>query len=162
MALSFRTLCLTGFLACAGLMGFALYAQYALHLDPCPLCIFQRMAVCAMGLGFAAGSLLGPARKGRLVVCAWVCLGAVWGMITAGRHLWLQSLPASEVPACGPGLGYLFDAFPFFKMLRLAFTGSGECARIEPVLGLPMPVWTLVWFVGLSVLVLAATFRRRP
>lgn len=161
MSWSFRTLCLAGFLACVGLMGFALYAQYGLHLDPCPLCIFQRIAVCVMGLGFAAGVLLGPARKSRIAVCIWVCLGGLWGMATAGRHLWLQSLPSSEVPACGPGLAYLFEAFPFFRMLRLAFTGSGECAKIQPVLGLPMPAWTLAWFVGLSVLVIVAALRRR-
>jgi disulfide bond formation protein DsbB len=149
---SFRIRYLAAFVVCAGLMGFALYSQYVMHLDPCPLCIFQRIAVCFMGLFFLIGGLHAPVKRGgRATYAVLVTLGGLWGIATAGRHLWLQSLPASEVPACGPGLGYLFDAFPFMKMLKLAFTGSGECAKIEPILGVPMPGWTLFWFVVLVV-----------
>jgi protein dithiol:quinone oxidoreductase len=105
-----------------------------------------------------------PARVGaRSVYAVLITLGGAWGIATAGRHLWLQSLPADQVPACGPGLGYLFDSFPFLKMLKLAFTGSGECAKIEPILGLPMPAWTLIWFVILTAwawLALRSTTRR--
>jgi disulfide bond formation protein DsbB len=161
LAWSFRTRYFAGFLICAALMAYALYAQYVQFLDPCPLCIFQRVAVVFMGLFFLAGAIHGPRAGGRTVYTSLVVLGGIAGMVVAGRHLWLQSLPPSEVPSCGPGLGYLFDAFPFFKMLKLAFTGSGECAKIEPVLGLPMPAWTLIWFVVLSLwAVLAATSRR--
>ena len=149
--LSFRSRYLAGFAVCVALMAFALYAQYVMYLDPCPLCIFQRIAVCVMGAFFLLGALHAPVRRPvRGVYAALITLGGLWGVATAGRHLWLQSLPASEVPACGPGLGYLFDAFPFTKMLKLAFTGSGECAKIEPVLGLPMPAWTLLWFIALT------------
>ncbi|QDE38638.1 disulfide bond formation protein B [Luteibacter pinisoli] len=148
LAWSYRSRYLAGFLVCAGLMGFALYAQYEMHLDPCPLCIFQRIAVCIMGLVFLIGGLHAPVRKGaRATYAILATLGGAWGIATAGRHLWLQTLPADQVPACGPGLGYLFDAFPFMKMLKLAFTGSGECAKVEPILGVPMPGWTLLWFI---------------
>ena len=57
----------------------------------------------------------------------------------AARHLWIQSLPADQVPSCGPPLDYMFSAFPFAKVLKLVFTGSGECAKVESILGLPMP-----------------------
>ncbi|MDF3980843.1 disulfide bond formation protein B [Luteibacter sp. PPL201] len=157
---SFRTRYAAGFLVCAALMGFALYAQYVMYLDPCPLCIFQRIAVCFMGVFFLVGALHSPrTRAPRVVYASLVGLGGLWGIATAGRHLWLQSLPADQVPACGPGLGYLFDAFPFMKMLKLAFTGSGECAKIEPILGLPMPGWTLLWFVVLIVWAFVAVRR---
>ncbi|MET4678037.1 MULTISPECIES: disulfide bond formation protein B [unclassified Luteibacter] len=159
-SLTFRSRYLLAFLVCVGLMAFALYSQYVMHLDPCPLCIFQRIAVCIMGLFFLLGALHAPAtRRGRSIYAALVTLGGLWGVATAGRHLWLQSLPADQVPACGPGLGYLFDAFPFMKMLKLAFTGSGECAKIEPILGLPMPAWTLLWFIALIVWALVALRR---
>lgn len=158
--LSLRSRFLLGFVVCAGLMAFALYAQYVMHLDPCPLCIFQRIAVCTMGLFFLVGGLHSPkGRAGRVVYATLITLGGLWGIATAGRHLWLQSLPADQIPACGPGLGYLFDAFPFTKMLKLAFTGSGECAKIEPILGIPMPGWTLLWFVILIVWALLAIRR---
>ena len=157
---SFRTRYLAGFAVCVGLMAFALYSQYVMHLDPCPLCIFQRIAVCFMGLSFLIGALHAQrAARARPLYATLITLGGLWGVATAGRHLWLQSLPADQVPACGPGLGYLFDAFPFMKMLKLAFTGSGECAKIEPVLGLPMPGWTLIWFVLLIVWALLALRR---
>ena len=158
--LSFRSRYVAGFLVCVALMAFALYAQYVMYLDPCPLCIFQRIAVCTMGLFFLIGAVHAPKRTAvRAVYAGFITLGGLWGIVTAGRHLWLQSLPASEVPACGPGLGYLFDAFPFMKMLKLAFTGSGECAKIEPILGLPMPAWTLLWFVALTVWALVSIRR---
>lgn len=142
---SFRTRYLVGFLVCANLMAYALYAQYVQMLDPCPLCIFQRVAVCFMGLFFLVGALHGPQQRGRKAYATLVVLGGLGGIAVAGRHLWLQTLPPSEVPMCGPGLGYLFNNFPFLKMLRLAFTGSGECAKLEPVLGMPMPAWTLIF-----------------
>lgn len=147
---SYRTIFLVGFLICAGLLAFALYAEYGLGMTPCPLCIFQRIAFLVMALFFLIGGLHAPRGRGRRVYAWGVLAGALGGAITAGRHLWLQSLPADQVPSCGPGLGYMLDAFPFSKMLKLVFTGSGECARVEPILGLPMPLWSLLWFIVLA------------
>jgi disulfide bond formation protein DsbB len=159
---SFRTAYLLGFVICAGLMGFALYAQYRLGMDPCPLCIFQRVAVCFMGLFFLIGGLMAPKGKGgRWTFAVLVVVGAVGGIVVASRHLWLQTLPPSEVPSCGPGLGYMLDTFPMARALKMAFTGSGECAKLEPVLGLPMPAWTLFWFVVLGIWAVVAASRRR-
>ena len=87
-------------------------------------------------------------------------LGALFGIAVAGRHLWIQSLPADQVPLCGGDLSYMLDTFPFAKVLKLVFTGSGECAKVQPVLGLPMPAWTLLWFVLLAVWTVVATRRR--
>jgi len=157
---SYRTSFLVGFLACAALLAFALYAEYGLGMVPCPLCVFQRIAFLAMGIFFLLGGLHAPKRHGaRWIYTALVLLGALGGVITAGRHLWLQTLPADQVPSCGPGIGYLFDAFPLGKMLKLVFSGSGECAKVEPVLGLPMPAWCLLWFVALAVLAVVASRR---
>ena len=116
-------------------------------------------AFLVMALFFLLGAIHAPKGRGRWVYTGLVLAGAVGGIVTAGRHLWLQSLPADQVPSCGPGLGYMLDAFPFAKMLKLVFTGSGECAKVEPILGLPMPAWTLVWFVLLAVLAVVATRR---
>jgi protein dithiol:quinone oxidoreductase len=158
---SFRTRFFAGFLICVGLMAYALYAQYVQLLDPCPLCIFQRVAVCFMGLFFLLGAIHGPRGSGRWIYTVLVVVGAIGGIAVAGRHLWLQSLPPSEVPSCGPGLGYMLDSFPLSKALKLAFTGSGECAKLEPVLGLPMPAWTLLWFIVLAAWAVWAAQRRR-
>jgi disulfide bond formation protein DsbB len=158
---SYRVGFLIGFLICAGLLGFALYAEYQLGMTPCPLCIFQRIAFVIMGLFFLLGALHAPRGNGRWVYTGLVLAGAVGGAATASRHLWLQTLPPDQVPSCGPGLGYMLDAFPFAKMLKLVFTGSGECAKVEPILGLPMPAWSLLWFVLLAGLAIAVARRAR-
>jgi disulfide bond formation protein DsbB len=157
---SYRFSFAVGFLVCAALMGFALYAEYVWEMTPCPLCIFQRVGFIVMGVFFLLGALHAPRGGLRWVYAAGVWLGAVFGIVVAGRHLWIQSLPADQIPSCGPPLDYMFSAFPFAKVLRMVFTGSGECATVEPVLGLPMPAWTLLWFVLLAALTVVAVRRK--
>ncbi|MGH8166673.1 MAG: disulfide bond formation protein B, partial [Woeseiaceae bacterium] len=80
-------------------------------------------------------------------------LVAAAGAGIAGRHVWLQSLPADRVPACGPGLDYIIDSFPLSEALKLVFTGSGECATADwHFLGLSMPAWVLVCVAALGAL----------
>jgi protein dithiol:quinone oxidoreductase len=141
-----------GALLCAALMGYALYAQYGLGLEPCPLCIFQRIAVIACGVVFALGAIHNPGRVGAIVYAILGFLFAAAGAAVAGRHVWLQSLPPSEVPACGPGLNYMLETLPFTDVLSKVFVGSGECATTDwMVLSLSMPAWTLVFFIVIMV-----------
>lgn len=152
MTLSPRMGNLLGALACAALMGYALYAQHVLGLEPCPLCVFQRLAVIGLGIAFALAALHGPGSRGRRAWSVPIVVAAAAGAGVAGRHLWLQTLPPERVPACGPGLDYMLDAFPFTEMLQTVLSGSGECAKVDwSFLGLAMPAWVLI-----SVLVLAA------
>jgi disulfide bond formation protein DsbB len=145
-----------GAMLCAALMGFALYAQYGLGLEPCPLCIFQRIAIISCGVVFALGAIHNPGRVGAIVYAALGFLFAAAGAAVAMRHVWLQSLPPSQVPACGPGLNYMLETLPFTEVLSKVFVGSGECATVEwVVLGLSMPAWTLVWFLVIMVASLA-------
>ncbi|MEX2124131.1 MAG: disulfide bond formation protein B [Woeseia sp.] len=140
-----RTMNLAGFAACAGMMAYALYAEHRLLLAPCPLCVFQRVAVIALGIVFLLAALQQPRRPGRVVYAGLIGLAAAAGAAIAGRHVWLQSLPADQVPACGPGLNYIIDSFPLSEALRLVFTGSGECAAADwHFLALSMPAWVLV------------------
>jgi protein dithiol:quinone oxidoreductase len=159
---SFRGQFVLGLVCCAALLGYALYVQYGMFMEPCPLCIFQRIAFAAMGVVFLAGALHGPrSRVMRRIYGGLIALAALIGALIAGRHVWLQSLPADEVPACGPGLAYMLDAFPLSKTLNMVLTGSGECAKIDwHFIGLSMPAWTLVWFVLLGAFGLWAGLRR--
>lgn len=156
-----RLLNALGFAACAAMMAYALYAEYQLLLEPCPLCVFQRMATIAAGLVFLAAALHDPAGRGRFVYAALLVLTAGSGLGVAGRHVWLQNLPADQVPACGPGFDYIIDAFPLSEALRLIFTGSGECATTDWLfLGLSMPAWVAICFIGLLGLGLWANLSR--
>ncbi|GGY17404.1 disulfide bond formation protein B [Paludibacterium paludis] len=129
-------------------MGFALYSQYALGLEPCPLCIFQRVGVIVVGLVALIAGLANPGRTGFRIGAVLVSLAAIAGGSVSLRQLWLQHLPADMVPACGPGLDYMLQTMPFSRMFRKVFEGSGECAVVDwTFLGMAMPFWVLVFFV---------------
>jgi disulfide bond formation protein DsbB len=145
-----RLLNLAGFLACAGMMGFALYAQYVLLLDPCPLCVFQRIATILTGLVFLAAALHDPATTGSRLYAVLLVVTAGFGVGVAAWHVRLQNLPASEVPGCGPGFEYIIENFALFDALSMIFEGSGECADVVwRMLGLSMPAWVIVGLAGL-------------
>ena len=147
-----RLLNLAGFIICAGMMGFALYAQYVLLLDPCPLCVFQRVATILLGLVFLAAALHDPGSIGGRMYAALVLLVAGGGVGVAGWHVYLQNLPADKVPGCGPGFDYIMDNFALFDALGLIFKGSGECADVVwRLLGLSMPSWVIIGLGGLGV-----------
>jgi protein dithiol:quinone oxidoreductase len=150
---------LLGAVLCAGLMGYALYAQHVLGLQPCPLCIFQRVAVIGLGLVFLAAAIHGPGRAGARVYALLIALAAAVGAAVSGRHLWLQSLPPEKVPACGPGLDYMLEAFPFTDVLQTVLSGSGATVDWS-LLGLAMPAWVLIAVLALGLFGLWANLRR--
>lgn len=164
----FRWLSLAGFLACVAGMAFALYLQHYKGYEPCPMCIFQRVAMISCGVFFLAGAIHGPKTWGRWVYASLAGLAATAGGLIAARHVWLQSLPEDQVPACGPTLAYLMDMFPLGKVVTMILKGDGNCAKIDAEwLGLSLPMWTLIAFIGLaayaaSTAVLANVFEKHP
>ncbi len=141
-----------GFLACAGLMAYALYAEYVLFLMPCPLCVFERLAVITLGIIFLIAAMHNPGAIGRRVYSGLVFLAAAAGVGVAGWHVYMQSLPVEEIPTCGPGLEFLWDTFPVMEALKMVFAGSGECADVVwRFLGLSMPVWVLISLIVVGV-----------
>ncbi|MCG9058015.1 disulfide bond formation protein B [Laribacter hongkongensis] len=156
----------TGFLlialACVGAMGFALFAQYYMDLEPCPLCVFQRVAVIMTGLLALLGALLSPrSAGGRGLMAGLTGLASLSGAGVAAWQVRLQNLPADQVPACGPGLDYMLETMPFTDMLAKVFKGSGECAEVSwTLLGLSLPAWSLVFLIGITVF--AAWLARMP
>ena len=143
---------LLGFAACAGMMMFALFAQYVLAMQPCPLCILQRMAVIAIGIMFLLAAIHGAGRIGRRIYAILMVLIALAGAGVAGRHVWLQNLPKDQVPSCGPGLDFMLDTFPILEVLSIVLSGSGECAEVSwRIFGLTMPGWTFIALLSLGV-----------
>ena len=147
-----RLLNAVGFLACAGMMGFALYAQHVLLLDPCPLCIIQRIATILTGAVFLVAALHNPRGFGSKVYAAGLFLAAGFGVGVAAWHVRLQNLPPSDVPGCGPGFEYIVDNFAALDALSMIFQGSGECAEVSwRLLGLSMPSWVIIGLGGLLI-----------
>ena len=153
---SFRPFFALGFLACAAGMGVALYLEHVVGLNPCPLCVFQRVAMIATGLVFLAAAVHGPRANGRWAYAGLAALAALAGVGLAWRHVWLQGLPPDQVPACGPTLDYLKGMLPLREVVELVLKGDGECAKVDGrALGLSLPGWTLVAFAGLALYALA-------
>jgi len=140
-----------GFAVCAGLILYALYAQYGQGFEPCPLCIFQRIGVMLLGLAFLAAALHDPRGRGRYVYAAVIVLFALLTAALAARHLYIQSLPPGSLPSCGAPLAMMLRFAPVLEVVRKVLTGSGECSEINwRFLGLAMPAWVLMAALGLG------------
>ncbi len=138
-------------------MAFALlYLQKYLGLSACPLCIFQRVGMIGIGIFALLAVMVNPAKMWqRLILWLGSFASSVWGLAVAGRHVWLQHLPADEVPACGPGLNYWLDVLPIMQVFEEVFKGSGECAEVVwTFLGLTIPEQTLLVFAFLTLVLL--------
>jgi disulfide bond formation protein DsbB len=158
-----RTANAWGALACAALLAYAYYAQYVMHLEPCPLCMFQRVGIFAIGIVFAIAAAHDPAGWGRRVYAGLLVLASLATIGVAARHLYIQSLPPGTVAACGASLDFMLKVFPLTEVLVKVLTGSGECAKIEwRFLGLAMPAWVLIAAIAMGAYGLWANIRRRP
>jgi protein dithiol:quinone oxidoreductase len=157
-----RLLNFAGFIACVALLGYAYYTQYKLGLEPCPLCIFQRIGIAALGVVFLIAGLHSPRGWGASV---YAVLTGVVSLATVGvaiRHLYVQSLPPGTIPACGAPLDVLLQFTPVTEVIRKVLTGSGECSQVNwKFLGLAMPAWVLICALLLGVMGVLTNIRLR-
>lgn len=134
-------------LSCFSMLAWALYKQHVDFIDPCPLCILQRIAFLWVGVVGLLAAIHGPAKVGQWIYGLILVLGAAVGLGLAWRHVWLQNLPADQVPDCGMGLNYMLDTMPVMDALKEVFYGAGECAEVMwTFLGISIPGWSLIWF----------------
>lgn len=139
-------------LACAALLGYGYYLQYFEGQDPCPLCLVQRGFYYLILFIFSAAAIHAPARLGLIVYSTAAFFAALGGLGVAARQVWLQHLPADQVPACGPDLYFMMENFPLSRTIEKLFKGSGQCAEASwKFLGLSIAEWSLAWFAALAV-----------
>jgi disulfide bond formation protein DsbB len=148
--------------ACGGLIAIAIfYFQNYLGLEPCYLCITQRVFVIAVGVIFLIAGLHNPASKGQKIYAGLATFAAFGGSFFSIKQLWLQGLPEDQVPACGPPVDYLFDAFSASEAISMLLRGDGNCAEVQwQLLGISMPGWVLVSFAGLAIVGLFQLLRK--
>jgi disulfide bond formation protein DsbB len=145
------------------LLAYAYYAQFVMHLEPCPLCIFQRIGVFALGVVFLIAALHDPAVLGRRIYALLLALAAVATIGVAARQLYIISLPPGSVPACGASLDFMLKVFSLSEVLVKVLTGSGECAQVTwEFLGLSMPAWVLISTVLLGAYGAWVNLRHQP
>ncbi len=154
-----RLVWLAGLVATVALLSYGYYLQYVKYLDPCPLCITQRMFYMVVGVASLAGLVAIRHRLWQRLVAGVATLGAAGGAAVAGRQVWLQHLPPDQVPECGLGLQYWLQTESPFRVLTLLFKGDGNCAEVQwTFLGLSIGEWSLIWFLGFLAVSLALFF----
>lgn len=157
-----RTAYLLGFLLSFGLVALALVIQTQYKLEPCPLCISQRIIFMGLGVLFLIAAIHHPQKP------AWVKLYALLQILTALggagvaiRHWWLQVHKDQMLVDCGVGFDYMFDNFPLKKALMLVFRGTGDCATIDwTFLGFSIPQLALLAFLALAAYALLIANKR--
>jgi protein dithiol:quinone oxidoreductase len=130
-----------------GLLGYAYYAQYHLHLEPCPLCILQRLGFFLTGVLFLIAAIHGPHRDGagRRMYSATIALASLATIAVAARQLYIQGQPPGTIPDCGAPLAIMMKLMSPGEVLSKVLAGSGECAKVDwRLLGLAMPAWVLI------------------
>lgn len=132
-----------------GLLAGALVMEHVFDMDPCPLCLMQRVWFALAGL-ISLTALLHSTRWGIYPLLT--MLAAVVGGGFSVRQLYLQSLPPEAVPACGPDMSYMLENFPLADVLAAMTRGTGDCAQVAWQFGLTIPGWALVGFFGIIVL----------
>ena len=143
---------LLGFAACFGTVALALLIQTVYKLDPCPLCITQRMCFMGLGVLFIMGAFIKPATLlssiFSLAQVVMACVGGGWAI----RHWYIQAHRESMVVDCGVGFDYMFENFPLKKAFSLIFKGTGDCAAIDwTLLGLTLPQLGLIAFIAFGI-----------
>jgi disulfide bond formation protein DsbB len=151
-----------GFIACVTLLAYAYYTQYELGVEPCPLCIFQRIGIAALGVVFLVAGLHNPRRWGAGVYGGLIGLASLATAGVAIRHLYVQSLPPGTIPSCGAPLDVLLQFTPVTEVIRKVLTGSGECSQVNwKFLGLAMPAWVLICALVLGIVGVVTNARTR-
>ena len=141
---------LIGFIGSFGLVALALVIQTQYKLEPCPLCISQRMVFMGLGLLFLIAAVANPKQAtARNIYALLQVLTVLGGAGVAIRHWYLQANRESIIADCGVGFDYMFENFPLQKALTLIFRGTGDCAAIDwTLIGLTLPQLSLIAFIG--------------
>ncbi len=159
-----RLLNLGIFITCVITIGIVLYMEHVMLLSPCGLCITQRVFVILCGVTCLAAAIHNPGAQGQKLYAFGGASMCVFGSYFAGRQIWLQNLPEDQVPACGPGLTYIYENFPIMETLSFLLKGDGNCAEVGwQFLGiLSIPQLALIAFVFLFSICMFIAFRNQP
>ena len=137
-------------------------AQYGLGLDPCVLCIVQRLLVMAVGcVALCVALAKQQSRIGRAISALLVSAPAVYGAGVAIYQMYLQSLPPGMAPGCGAPWSFRLRNWPLFDWYEPVVRGFGDCAVPDYVLGVPLPVWSVLYFAFALLLLWGGWFKTR-
>ena len=133
------------------------YLEGVLYLAPCPLCTVDRGLFLLIALSSLISVIHNPRGLFLWIYTSLSSVVALLGIAVGIRHIWLQNLPADQVPECGPDLAYMLDVFPMIDVIKRLFTGAGQCAEVSwTFYGITLPQQTLLLFIGLLLMIIVA------
>ena len=136
------------FLSIVGIFALALYLEYFKGVNPCPLCILQRVFLGALGITFFIGFVFAKTRLRSIMIGISSVVFSLCGALLAGRQAWIQYLPANQSADCGVSLQYMLHVLPIDQVVKKIFQGTAECSRVDwSFLSLSMAQWSLVSFI---------------
>lgn len=145
----------------AALLAFGYYLQFVEHLSPCPLCVSQRLAFYGVAIS-ALVALITPQKM--FLQHLWAAIAGLFALLGAGlasRQIWLQSLPADQVPACGPDFDFIIETFPLSEAISIMFRGNGNCAEVTwTFLSFSIPQWSILAFAAFALICIATLFKK--
>ena len=124
----------------------ALYFQHVMKLEPCVMCIYERITMLSIIVAGLIGAIAPENLFIRLTAFIIWGVGAVWGTMLATEHVHFQLNP-SPFATCDffpnfPSWLPLHEIFPWL------FNPTGDCADIVwQFFGYSMPQWLIVTFI---------------
>lgn len=121
--------------------------QYVLGMNPCVMCIKQRIAVIATTLlAFLCACCPNRSCLERVINAVVVSLAPVAGLYVAIKQIYIQHLPLVEQPSCGAPLTFIYRNAPLFDWYEPIIRGSGNCGEVQRILWVPLPIWSALFF----------------
>ena len=152
---SIRLTYFLGLILIVVLLSIATYLEVYVGINPCPLCILQRVVLVALGVIFFFAMLIKSSRFFQYLLGFLSFLVNLRGILLSGRKVWLQHIPQNGMGECGISLQYLFKIFSFSEALKHIWKGGIECSQHDwEFLGLSLAEWSLFWFIVFFILVL--------
>lgn len=149
------------FLILSALLVGANYLQVYMGINPCPLCIMQRITFGLLGMVFLLGIAFGFKRCAQIGISSAGLLVSLLGVVLSGRQVWLQHLPKNFDANCDVSLNYMLKVLPLQEVIQKVFAGGTMCAQVEwTFLHLSLAEWSLGWFILFAVFCLVQLRKR--
>lgn len=148
-----RSLFLFAFVACALIIGATLYLQLAVGVDPCLLCMVQRVVMALSGLLCLAAGWHAPGVRGWRRYGAVLLLIAACGAATAGSQVWLQTATDDQLVPIVARFEVVLSALSLDSWVNRMGSEFVFCAEINwSLFGYSLPEWSLLAFSALMLL----------
>lgn len=151
-------------LGCFGLLIFAWYLQTIIGIDPCPLCIIQRILFLIIGCLYLIGAIYtSPHPRSQRWFYSSILFFCLLGIATAARQLYIQHLPPLPADSgCGADLSFILQNMPLLNVIPFLLAGSASCQEVKwTLLGFSIPFWTLLSYFGLMSVSIWQTYRKQ-